>query len=151
MHPKQIATYSLISLAVLTSLIYYNFRQVRQKLSTKQSEFSVELLDSPTSGTVGERLPFKYKVNSSGNFSATSTTIYWGPSASPSALTKYDSPEAVGYPRSVTDYLTGVYPLPETFDLNLVFDKSGSIFYRAYAKIGNDHYWSPEEEIRIAK
>ena len=151
MHWKKLVSYSLIALGVLSALIYYNFRQVRQNLSTRQSEFSVELLDSPTSGTVGERLPFKYKVNSSGNFSTTSTTIYWGPSASPSALTKYDSPEAVGYPRSVTDYLTGVYSLPETFDLNLLFDKPGSIFYRAYTKIGNDHYWSTENEIRIVK
>ena len=67
------------------------------------------------------------------------TTIYWGYTASPSALTMQDSPEAVGYPYRAEDYTHGTFRLPESFDLSINFKIPGKVFLRAYAKVGDNH------------
>lgn len=149
MKSRQLTRYTLTTLLILLFLVIYNYLQTQKNLNSHPSQFNIELVNPPRQTQAGQRTNLAWRLNTSGSFSTTATTIYWSEISSPSALAKSDSPQAVGYPNSLPDYLTGNFPLPEEFDLDLVFEKVGTIFYRAYAKIGPDHYWTPEHQIKV--
>lgn len=92
---------------------------------------------------------FSWKVDAPESFSTTATGIYWNYESSPSALTKFDSPKAVNYPNFTEDYSTGLFKLPDTFDLNLKFPRAGTVYFRAYALIDKDYLWTEERQITV--
>jgi hypothetical protein len=150
MNLKKIIPFSFLSLLTFSFAVWYNYQQAQKNLkSASPSQFKIEMLEAPQEVQAGKRYPFVWQIDSTGSFSTTATTIYWSSSSSPSALTKTDSPQAVAYERSAPDYLRGNFVLPDKFDLDLSFDRPGPIYYRAYAKIGNDHYWTPEYHINV--
>jgi hypothetical protein len=147
---KKFITYSLVALVIFLGLVYYNY-QVAQKNfhQTSPSRFDIQIVSAPTETKVNDHNQVVWEVTADSTFSTTSTTIYWSEHSSPSALTKADSPQAVGYERFYPDYQNGNFRLPDQFDLDLIFDQPGPIFFRAYAKIGEDHYWTSEKEIYV--
>lgn len=150
MNRKQFSTHLIIAGVVFVSLVFYNYFQAQKNLSTRPSEFDVTLQNTPLESRVGDQVSFRWLVNSTGSFSTISTAIYWSENSSPSALTQNDSPQAVGYPYQTPDYLNGVFTLPDSFDANIVFQSADTIYYRAYAKINGQHYWSDEKKLIIA-
>ena len=151
MKPK-LFFYAVIIIAVFFLLVYYNYLKAQTALKeTRPSPLSVELVSYPESLTVGGRGSFFWHVQSSPDLSTSFSTIYWGIESSPSALTKMDSPQAVGYPHFQPDYTGGRYRLPNDFDLKIKFDDPGRIFFRAYSKVGNDHLWSEERSFAVVK
>jgi len=147
---KTVIIICLVSLSIFIFSVWYNYRLAQKDLkATSQSQFKIVIIEAPQQAKVGERYPFVWQIDSTGSFSTTATTIYWSSSSSPSALTKADSPQAVAYERSAPDYLQDDFTLPSEFDLGLSFDRPGVIYYRAYAKIGDDHYWTPEHSLNV--
>lgn len=149
---KHHLAYLLIGFVIFSSLVYYNYFQAQKSIqNTRPSPLSIELLSSPTQVKAGLPASFVWRLNSSPDLSTSYTTIYWGYQSSPSALTSSDSPQAVMYPHSAPDYIGGIFSLPDTFDLNLVFTQPGQVWFRAYAKVKENHLWSEENSLIVEK
>lgn len=148
MNQKTLFYASAIFLLFL-SLIFFNYRQAQIRLKdTRPSLLSISLLNPPRQAPVNIPVNVAWHVQAPPSFYAT-TTIYWGYDSSPSALTKLDSPQAVAYPNSAPDYASGRFPLPGNFDLNLTFPKPGTVYLRAFAQVGNNYLWTPEQSLII--
>lgn len=135
---------------VFCLLVGYNYLIAQKKIrETRPAPLAINLLSYPERVVAGQTGTFIWQVDSSPDTSTPLTTIYWGEIATPSALTLKDSPQAVGYQYHQDDYFQGLFKLPDTFDLSIKFDKPGLIYFRAYAKVGDNHLWTKEETIEI--
>lgn len=147
---RKYVTYSLFGTMVFIGLVGYNYLVAQRKIrETRPSPLEITLQSYPEKVVSGNTGTFVWKVDSSPDLSTPKTTIYYGRIASPSALSKKDSPEAVGYPYHQEDYFEGLFKLPGTFDLSIRFTEPGKIYLRAYAKVGNNHLWTDEKIIEI--
>jgi hypothetical protein len=130
-------------------LIFFNLTKAQQDIaSSKTPQYTTTLLDSPTLTSINKPVNFSWNVVAPNTANTTLTTIYYGFVSTPSALTIKDSPQAVGYPQSLSDYQNGRFFLPDTFSASTSFLK-GTVYYRAYALVGNQHLWSPETKLVI--
>lgn len=137
--------------ALFLTLVFYNYLIAQRALrDTRPSPLEISLISFPSSLKPSSRGTFVWQVTASPDLTASYTTIYWGNESSPSALTTLDSPEAVGYPNSLPDY-RGRFALPSNFDEQILFEKQGSIYFRAYARVGSAHLWTPEERVTISQ
>lgn len=143
--------YSLIlGIIIFIGLVGYNYQIAQKKIKeTKPSPLGISIQSYPEKVLIGQTGTFIWNIDSSPDLSTTKTTIFWGYTATPSGLTQKDSPEAVGYPYHQADYFQGMFKLPDTFDLSIKFEKSGTVYFRAYAKVGNSHLWTEEKKIEI--
>lgn len=147
---KKIILYSLLILFVVLLLIFMNYQKAQTNLrQARETQFSIEWSKFSDSAKVNEPVNLSWKVTAPDTFSTTKTGIYWNYESSPSALTKFDSPDAVAYHNFTYDYANGLFRLPDTFDANLSFQRVGVVFLRAYAFIGKDHLWTQERQILI--
>jgi len=138
-------------LLVFLLLILFNQKKAQKEISlSKKPQYKITLINPPKKAVPGEPIEFVWDIEAPNTATTSLTTIYYGPLSSPSALTTKDSPQAVGYPNKLTDYLNGHFSLPDTFSASTSFLK-GSIFYRAYAKVGNQHLWSKEIKLTVHK
>lgn len=139
-----------ISIIVFIGLVGYNYQVAQKKIKdTKPSPLSISLSSYPEKVFVGQTGNFVWNIDGSSDLSTPFTTIYWGYTATPSALTLKDSPDAVGYPLHLEDYTKGTFKLPDSFDISIKFEKTGTVYFRAYAKVGNNHLWTDEKKIEI--
>lgn len=137
----------LVSLIIL---VYYNYQKQQSNLrQTRQTRFSIEFEKIPDVMGINQPAEFSWKVDAPEAFSTTSTGVYWNYESTPSALTKFDSPKAVRYQNFTEDYSSGLFKLPDTFDLNLKFPRAGTVYLRAYALIDEDHLWTQERQIMV--
>jgi len=147
---KKLLIYKVIFLLVVLSLIFYNYQKAQTALrQARETRLSIEFAKIPDTLKINQSGAFSWKVDAPNSFSTKTTGIYWNYESSPSALTKYDSPKAVAYHNYTEDYSTGLFRLPDTFDLNLKFSRAGVVYLRAYALIDNDHLWTQERQIKI--
>lgn len=147
---KKIFVYSVILLVCVTSLIFYNYQKQQKNLrGGGQTQFLIRFEKVPDTMTMNQSANFSWEVTAPNSFSTTSTGIYWNYESSPSALTKFDSPKAVGYPHFTEDYSAGLFKLPDVFDLNLKFPRTGTVYLRAYALIDKDYLWTEEKRIMV--
>ena len=132
---KRPLTQIVIGLAIFSSLVLYNYFQAQSAIKdTRPSPLTIDLVSYPEVVKVGHI-----------------GTFIWRIEASPGALTKQDSPQAVGYPSFQPDYLSGNFSLPNSFDLNIKFSQPGQVFFRTYAKVKGDHLWSEETSLKVEK
>jgi len=144
------ATSLLLGIVIFIGLVGYNYLIAQKKIrETKPSPLGITLESYPETVISGQTGTFIWHIEGSPDLSTPRTTIYWSYDASPSALTQKDSPEAVGYANHPEDYFHGIFALPDNFDLNLKFDKLGKVYFRAYAKVGDDHLWTDEQTIEV--
>lgn len=137
---------------VFVGAVFYNYFVAQKKIKdTKESPLTITLQTFPEIVSAGNSGTFIWNIDGSPDLKTTRTTIYWGFQASPSALTKEDSPEAVGYPYSQEDYQNGNFSLPDTFDQSIIFENPRKVYFRAYAKVGKDHLWTEERSLIINK
>jgi hypothetical protein len=135
---------------IFCTLVGYNYLVAQKRIrETKPSPLGITLETYPQTVVSGQTGAFVWDINSSPDLSTPRTTIYWGYIASPSALTQKDSPEAVAFQYHQDDYYTGLFKLPDTFDLNIKFAQVGKVYFRAYAKVGDNHLWTDEKTIDI--
>lgn len=148
---KKIFVYSTIFLVCVVVLVFYNYQRQQKNLrEDRQTQFLIDFDKVPTTMIVNQPANFSWQVIAPESFSTTSTGIYWNYESSPSALTKLDSPKAVGYQNFTEDYAAGLFKLPDFFDLNLKFPRVGTVYFRAYAKIDSDYLWTEEKQIIIS-
>jgi len=140
----------IIGVIIFCGLVYYNYLLAQKKIKeTRPAPLSITLESYPEIVSLGQSGSFTWKVDSSPDLSTPRTTIYYGYTATPSALTTLDSPEAVDYGNSVSDYYVGTFRLPDTFEQSIIFKKTGRIFFRAYAKVGDNHLWTEEKSLEV--
>jgi hypothetical protein len=142
--------YLLTGFLLFVGLVGYNYFVAQKNIhETKPSPLGISLLSYPATLKVGQTGTFIWYVDASSDLATPQTTIFWGNTATPSALTLANSPEAVGYPYRQEDYWHGSFKLPETFDVNIKFDKPGTFFFRAFAKVGHNNLWTDENSIEV--
>lgn len=135
---------------IFFGLVAYNYFKAQKEIEeTRPSPLEISLMSYPERVVVGQNGSFVWNVDSSPDLYTPQTTIYWGFTATPSALSKYDSPQAVGYPYSEPDYMQGIFKLPDSFDISIPFIKTGKVYFRAYAKVGDNHLWTDEKTLEI--
>ena len=140
----------IIGAIIFSGLVYYNYLLAQKKIKeTRPAPLSISLQSYPEKVIFGQSGSFIWNIDSSPDLSTTRTTIYYGYSATPSALTTLDSPEAVNYTFSASDYFVGTFKLPDSFEESIFFLKPGKIFFRAYAKVGNNHLWTDEKSLEV--
>lgn len=150
MKPKNFFLYTLLGVLSFLILVFFNYLRAQEAMKSRQeSPRSVEITSYPKVIKAGEIGNFVWQVDSAPDLSTSYTAIYWGYESSPSALTKSDSPLAVGYPHLTQDYTSGRFLLPGTFDHNIRLDKPGKVFFRAYARVGGEHLWSAEGSLIV--
>ncbi len=138
-----------LGITIFIILVSYNYNRARLALKdTRQSELSIELF-VPETVTQGQTVPVTWKVNAPADFQTSDTTIFYSSISTPSAVTKFDSPQAVGYQFSLADYRSGNFNLPYVFEGNIVFPKPGTYYLRAYSFIRDNHLWTEEKQITI--
>ncbi len=135
---------------IFCGLVGYNYLIAQKKIKeTRPAPLSIFLGSYPEIVELGQSGSFIWNIDSSPDLFTPRTTIYYGYTASPSALTTLDSPEAVGYAFHLSDYYDGIFRLPDTFEQSINFVKPGKIFFRAYAKVGNNHLWTDEKQLEV--
>jgi len=147
---SQTLLYIIVGFVIFITLIFFNYFKVQKNLAdTKSSPRSLDLVSYPEKIKLDSTGTFIWTVNTSPDLATSYTSIYWGYESSPSALQKTDSPSAVNYPYTQIDYGSGVFQLPNTFDVNIKFGKIGRVWFRGYAKINDDHLWSEEKFLDV--
>lgn len=141
----------LLASLVFFALVGYNYFLAQKQLAkTSPTRLSVELIALPAETTVRTPTRLSWHIEGPDNFFAEKTTLFWSYDSSPSALARTDSPEAVRYTNFLSDYTEGLFRLPDDFDVNLSFPKAGLVYLRAYAKVGDNHLWTPEAKIIVS-
>jgi hypothetical protein len=140
----------IVGAIIFCGLVYYNYQLAQKKIKdTRPAPLSISLQTYPEKVIVGQSGTFIWNVDSSPDLYTPRTTIYYGYFATPSALTTQDSPEAVNYAFQVSDYYNGTFKLPDSFEESIVFKKAGKIYFRAYAKVGDNHLWTEEKSLEV--
>jgi hypothetical protein len=146
---KQSLVLGIILPLIFLSLILFNQKKAQKAILSSQTPlYNTSFLNSPSNAQANESVEFIWDVEAPDTAMTTMTTIYYGFTSSPSALTNQNSPQAVGYPYKLSDYSIGTFSLPDTFSASTSF-LSGTVFYRSYAKVGNQHLWSEEVKLSI--
>ncbi|MBU1200415.1 hypothetical protein KJ953_02665 [Patescibacteria group bacterium] len=136
-------------LLIFLLLILFNQKKAQREIFLSQTPvYKIALVKLPLNASANEPVEFVWNITAPDTATTPTTTIYYSPISSPSALTIKDSPSAVGYSNWLTDYLSGNFFLPDTFSATASFLK-GTIFYRAYAKVGDQHLWSEEIKLTV--
>ncbi len=142
----------ILAAGIFSILVFYNYSLAQKSLrDAKPSVFTITLKNYQTESKLDTPTSFSWQVVAPQDFQTTYTTLYYGYSSSPSALTKLDSPDAVGYEYKTPDFIKGSYFLPFTFNVSITFPKTGRVWYRAYANIRGDHLWTEEKYLDIIK
>lgn len=144
--------YLITGFAIFLILVYFNYTRAQEAIKqTRPSLLSVDLVTFPETVKAGNLGTFVWEINASPDLSTRFTNIYWGYISTPSALLKTDSPQAVGYLYSQPDYGSGSFSLPGSFDLRIPFAQPGRVYFRAYAKVGDNHLWTEEKSLVVVK
>jgi len=140
----------LAGVVIFCFFVFYNYLIAQRNIKeTRPSPLGITLESYPEAVISGQTGTFIWNIDGSPDLFTPQTTIYWGYIASPSALTQKDSPEAVGYANHQEDYSQGMFKLPDIFDLAIKFDTLGKVYFRAYAKVGDNHLWTDEKTIEV--
>lgn len=138
-------------LSIFLLLIFFNLKKAQKDIAqSEKPAYGVSLIEPVLYTSIDQQVVFNWSVEAPDTALSPSTTIYYGHVSSPSALMITDSPQAVGYPYKFNDYLIGSFFLPDTFSATANF-LPGTVFYRAYARVGNQHLWSKEVKLVIRK
>ena len=147
---KRLFSYLSLGFLFFLVLIYYNYTGAQKRLrEARETQFSIDLTEFPTETSAGQSNHFAWRVDAPESFSAVKTGIYYSYDSTPSALFKGDSPEAVNYANFTFDYTSGLFQLPDIFDLDLSFNQKGVVYFRAYALVDRDHLWTGEKQLKI--
>jgi hypothetical protein len=144
----------LISISALIVLVlfsvFYNYQQTKRNTKTPTAPtVNISIVNAPQLVVINTPTKFQWQVEAPADLITTDTTLYYDYHSSPSALTVADSPEAVRYSQFAPDYLRGQFPLPDMFTANLSFGKTGTVYLRAYSKVGDRHFWTSEIPITV--
>ncbi len=141
----------ILGITIFIILVSYNYNRARVALKdTRQSELSIELTSLPQTAKQGQTVSLTWQVVAPADFQTTDTTIFYSSISTPSAVAKYDSPQALGYQFSLTDYRSGSFVLPYKFEANITFPKPGTYYLRAYSFVRDNHLWTEEKQITIS-
>lgn len=128
-------------------LSFFEFKLSREDLLTQinQPSASISISSFPSDNT--STPTFTWRID--GPPSTTNTTsIYYDYQSTPSAVTKADSPQALGYHYHTPDYFQGSFSIPQTFEASIT-PRTGPLFFRAYTYTNGEHLWTPEYKVIV--
>lgn len=147
---KKELSFVILTIVVFIGLVFYNYLRAQQQIrEVRETQFTIGMTRKPEVVAKNTPITLEWQVDAPNSFAASQTILYWGYDSTPSALTKDNAPDAVRYSFSTPDYSTGFYRLPDHFDVNITFPKIGRVYYRAYARVGNDNLWTAEQSLIV--
>jgi hypothetical protein len=124
--------------------------QIVSSLTSKQPiSYKISLSPPAVTAEEGNTIPFSWIVDGPPTNIKT-TSVYYGQSSNPGNLSMQTSPDKTVYTNSTTDFTNGSFNIPLWFTVNIT-PKSGNWYYRIYALIDGNHYWSDEHVINITQ
>jgi len=150
--PISLIGFLVISSAVFLFLSYYEFNQGRAQFlqSGPSVEPTITIVSDQVSSSPGQPIEVTWRLDTPTPRHVDSTTIYYDTQATPSALTTSDFPHAPGYNYSLTDYQSGQISSPGIFTAVIYPPESAKkLYYRGYALVDGNNYWTPEYTIEI--
>ncbi len=146
---KNLTIFFAISIFLTIIIVIFNYSAAQKNSSGKPVAASLELINPPLKTKAHQDTQFVWQINAPDSFHTSSTAILYSYESSPSALVSTISLKQAPYEHRTKDYLYGDFALPDRFDSVIAFPASGTVYYRLYAKIGNDNYWSEEKSIDV--
>lgn len=126
------------------NITHFDPRALRASATQAPVEsYEVALVSAPQEIMEGDIATFTWQISGYSNTIHT-TSIYYGTTNQPGTLTTTIQPAATLYTDMVKEFMQGDYPIPFQFVGNAKLLTPGTYFYRAYALIDGNHYWSAE-------
>lgn len=110
--------------------------------------YTISLINSPDEITEGDLAPFTWSISGPAK-TIHSTTIYYGQVSSSAVLGNQVLPTDTRYTNVVKDFIKGDYLVPLQFIANEKFTFPGTYYFRAYALIDSDNYWTEEHTLIV--
>lgn len=129
---------ALIIVAVLLIVFFF--------IGITPAEFNVDVEDAPTNITANEPFDLSWSVTGENGSEISRTAIYFG-------LNSSEDPEdpPANYSDSSDIFCVDEdCTVPENFTDELVVDDAGTYFYRAYAEIEGENFWSDEKTFTVS-
>lgn len=126
-----------------------NYWTEENTLVVKPAENKVTIISPPKEATTGT-VTFTWRVDGPPT-KIQHTAVYFGTESTPGALGKDVAPTATKYIDFVKDFANGDYNIPLQFVGNAKIATAGAYFFRAYAQIGNEYYWTDEFPLQVNK
>jgi len=140
----------LIFLIFFTLLIIFNYQKAQKALKDNSSpEIKIFLTTFPQDIKAKNTQTFNWQIDTPNTYTTSQTAVYYGSQSNSGQLNPQDSPQDQKYTHYTTDYLHGAFFLPDTFSSSAEFPLPGQIYYRAYANINGQHYWTDEYHFTI--
>ena len=111
-------------------------------------DYSVGFVDVPGDITEGGIANFNWVVDGPPR-SINTTGVYYGTTSHPGQMSKSSAPADVGYAGVLKDFLNGNYSIPLRFVGGVQMTTPGTYFFRGYALIDGNHYWSGEKSFTV--
>ena len=137
--------------AIFGFLSLSEFKLSRKQLleSLSQSSPTITIESYPNQIDINTPSSIAWKIESKQKTNSTSTAIYYDYESTPSAVTRQDHPNALGYQYHTNDYFQGSFPIPYTFSANLPPSRKGTVYFRGYAFVNGEHLWTDEYQILV--
>lgn len=109
-------------------------------------EYGFDFPSPPQGGYETADVTFSWLVRGTGTIKTTG--IRYGSESVPGILARDQSPAQSKYPEMTPDFADGSFALPLWFNVRKRFSP-GTYYYRLYAEINGQHYWSDEYSLAI--
>lgn len=139
----------LLSIPLFLFLSLYHFFNLRHTLlgTSDQAPLSIQVEQKTFAHN---QLTLIWQLSTSTPRFTTKTGIYWGSVSTPSALPISVPPRDLPYSHFTPDYQAGQFYLPDSFTTSIdLSQQTNTIYYRAYARLGDAHYWTPQYSLSL--
>lgn len=109
---------------------------------------SIDVTSAPTKGMVGDELSFAWKIDGTEN-ALSHTGLHYGYESSPGKFGKNMYPEESNYTISASYFDAVSVPLPAIFEVKIIPNKTGTIYFRAHVVADYMHYWTDEGNVDV--
>lgn len=113
-------------------------------------EYSISLVDYPSSVKVGEEFTVSWRVSSNTLTTISHTAVHYDTASHPGNF-GIDVPPNAGYNSLAGNFISSNFSIadPETFSAKMKIDDPGKVYFRSHAIIDGKNYWTQEYMIDV--
>ncbi len=126
-----------------------------RKIAEKRVERTAEKTEkieiqfrAPSDGRVNRSLQVTWNIKSP-VMKILHTAVHYDYTSHSGMLGKDVTPEQAGYPMLTTEFASGNFTIPRTFQGQILPDKEGMLYLRAHAIVDGKNYWTEEKTVEI--
>lgn len=123
--------------------------RVERKMEKTEMVEKIEIqFRAPSDGRVNRSLQVTWNIKSP-VMKILHTAVHYDYTSHPGILGKDVTPEQAGYPMLTTEFASGNFTIPRTFQAQILPDKEGMLYMRAHAIVDGKNYWTEERTVEI--